>query len=116
MKAGGQTTEVRIYGTVYSLRSEHDPADLQRLAKRVDETMRALAPDPAAADSVKVAVLAAMNLADEAERTRRTNEGQEERIDAAAKRLNALIAAAPDDAEVPERAATRRLDGAAATT
>ncbi len=114
MNAGGQTTEVRIYGTVYSLRSDHDAGDLQRLAKRVDETMRALAPDPSGADPVKVAVLAAMNLADEAERTRRITEGQEERIDAAAKRLKALIAAAPDEAEVPERTVGRPLDGAAA--
>jgi len=55
---------VDIYDQTYHL-SGPDNAQVQRLAARVDSCMRAVASTGRTADSLRVAVLAALNLADE---------------------------------------------------
>jgi cell division protein ZapA len=55
---------VDIYDQTYHL-SGPDPAHVQGLAARVDARMRAVASTGRTADSLRVAVLAALNLADE---------------------------------------------------
>jgi cell division protein ZapA len=55
---------VKIYDQTYHL-SGQDPAHIRRLAERVDAKMRAVAAQGRTADSLRVAVLAALNLADE---------------------------------------------------
>ncbi len=60
-----QSVEVRIYDQVYHLEGESDPAHAQELAQYVDERMRAVAEVTGAVDSLRLAVLAALHLADE---------------------------------------------------
>jgi cell division protein ZapA len=55
---------VDIYDQTYHL-SGPDSTQVQRLAARVDSRMRAVASTGRTADSLRVAVLAALNLADE---------------------------------------------------
>ena len=55
---------VAIYDQTYHLRGE-DPAYIERLAALVDARMRAVAAHGATVDSLRVAVLAALNIADE---------------------------------------------------
>ena len=55
---------VEIYDQVYHL-SGQDPDHIRELAARVDAKMRAVAAQGHTADSLRVAVLAALNLADE---------------------------------------------------
>jgi cell division protein ZapA len=55
---------VEIYDQVYQL-SGTDPAYIQRLAALVDSRMRAISAHGATVDSLRVAVLAALNIADE---------------------------------------------------
>jgi cell division protein ZapA len=55
---------VEIYDQVYHL-SGQDPNHIRELASRVDAKMRAVAAAGHTADSLRVAVLAALNLADE---------------------------------------------------
>jgi cell division protein ZapA len=55
---------VDIYDQTYHL-SGPDLTQVQRLAARVDSRMRAVAASSRTADSLRVAVLAAINLADE---------------------------------------------------
>ena len=62
-RAGGYVT-VEIYDQVYHL-SGHDPEHIRDLARQVDAKMRAVAAAGHTADSLRVAVLAALNLADE---------------------------------------------------
>jgi cell division protein ZapA len=57
--------KVEIYGQSYTLSGEVDEAYVQKLAGYVDEKMRAVAAATQTVDSVRVAVLAAMALADE---------------------------------------------------
>ncbi len=55
---------VDIYDQTYHLRGQ-DPAYIQRLADIVDAKMRAVASHGKTVDSLRVAVLAALNIADE---------------------------------------------------
>lgn len=65
--AAGYVT-VEIYDQLYHL-SGQDPEHIRRLAARVDAKMRAVAANGHTADSLRVAVLAALNLADELSQT-----------------------------------------------
>jgi cell division protein ZapA len=67
--SSGQKSEqsfvtVDIYDQTYHL-SGPDPVQVQRMAAKVDSRMRAVASTGRTADSLRVAVLAALNLADE---------------------------------------------------
>ena len=64
---------VTIFGRTYQLRGGGDPEYLTLLASRVDEKMREVARTTGTADTLKVAILAALNLADDA--TQRRGEG-----------------------------------------
>jgi cell division protein ZapA len=55
---------VQIYDQTYHL-SGQDPEHIRRLAAQVDAKMRAVAAQGRTVDSLRVAVLAALNLADE---------------------------------------------------
>jgi cell division protein ZapA len=57
--------KVEIYGQAYNLGGDLDEVYVQKLARYVDEKMRAVADATQTVDSVRVAVLAAMAIADE---------------------------------------------------
>lgn len=61
---------VVIHGQRYPVRSALDPKYVAALAAYVDEKMRVAAEENGTSDSVRVAVLAALNLADEVFRHR----------------------------------------------
>lgn len=58
-------TKVEIFGRLYNLRGEGDTAYLVRLAAYVDQKMRQVATTTGTVDTLKVAILAALNVADE---------------------------------------------------
>src|SRR5215470_5548025 len=68
-----QSVAVEIYDQVYHLRGT-DPAYVEQLARIVDAKMRAVAALGNTCDSLRVAVLAALNIADELETLRQRNE------------------------------------------
>jgi cell division protein ZapA len=59
-----QSVSVDIYDQIYHLRGT-DTAYIQQLAATVDSKMRAVAAHGGTVDSLRVAVLAALNIADE---------------------------------------------------
>ncbi len=59
-----QSVSVDIYDQIYNLRGT-DPAYIERLAAIVDTKMRAVSAQGNTVDSLRVAVLAALNIADE---------------------------------------------------
>ena len=66
-----QTVKVEIYNQTYTLRSnDGDVEYIQRLAAFVDSRMREIAAGSLTVDSLKVAILAALNIADESRRGR----------------------------------------------
>jgi cell division protein ZapA len=61
---------VKIYDREYALRTTGDPERLQSLCASLDKRMRDIANSTGAVDTLKVAVLAALSLADDAQRAR----------------------------------------------
>ena len=57
--------KVEIYGQSYTLGGDLDEAYVQKLARYVDQKMNAVAESTQTVESVRVAVLAAMAIADE---------------------------------------------------
>ena len=71
MDAKNDSTIVEIFGQTYNVRGEGDPDYLLELARFVDTRMREVASQVATVDPLKIAILAALNIADEFSRTRR---------------------------------------------
>jgi cell division protein ZapA len=65
---------VEIYGSSYSVRAGEDREYLQGLADLVDRKMREIARHVQAADTAGIAILAALNLADELARMEKRQE------------------------------------------
>lgn len=64
-------TPVTIYGRTYYLRGDGESGYLHELAELVDVRMREVADATGTADTLKVAILAALNIADEVLKARR---------------------------------------------
>lgn len=63
--APAKPTAVTIGGRTYNLRGHRDPEYLQELAAHVDSRMREVAEITGTADSLKVAILACLNISDD---------------------------------------------------
>ncbi len=110
-------TPVTIFGRSYPLRGGEDPTYLVELASIVDARMREVAETTGTADSLKVAILAALNLADECLQAGRSRSHDERGIDARIGRLVALLdETLAGQADVPRRAAGEGRGNADQTT
>ena len=69
-KEDGRLVSVEINGLRYPIRSQLDPAYVATLAAYVEEKMQLAARESPAGDTLKIAVLAALNIADEYFRAR----------------------------------------------
>jgi cell division protein ZapA len=79
MSEQGRVIPVEILGQRYPIRSSLDAEYVGRLATYVDQKMRAAADSTPTGDSLRLAVIAALNIADELFRTRdasRDRDGQ----------------------------------------
>jgi len=70
---------VEIFGQTYAVKAGADPAYVEKLAAFVDEQMKEVSRATGAVDSVRIAILAALNLADECFRLRRDLEDSQGR-------------------------------------
>jgi cell division protein ZapA len=70
MSESGRVIPVEIHGQRYPIRSGLDPEYVARIASYVDEKMRAAADSTPTGDTLRLAVLAALNIADELFRCR----------------------------------------------
>ena len=99
MSEQGRVIPVDIHGQRYQIRSTLEPAYVVRLALYVDEKMRAAADTTPTGDAFRLAVLAALNIADELFRSRdasRDKEGQiAERAEELERLVDRLLMAAP---------------------
>ncbi|HEV2386954.1 MAG TPA: cell division protein ZapA [Candidatus Acidoferrales bacterium] len=65
--AAVKTIKVEIFDQTYTVQGELDEIYVNRLARSVDQKMRAVAETAGTVDTARVAVLTALNLADELE-------------------------------------------------
>lgn len=65
VEAIAQSIRVEIYNQTYNIRSDGDNEYIMRLAEYVDGKMREISSGTLTVDSLKVAILAALHIADE---------------------------------------------------
>ena len=87
----GRVIPVDICGQRYPIRTTLDPEYVARLATYVDEKVRAAADSTPSDDSVRLAVLAALNIADELFRCRETNRARRGQLAERAEELERLL-------------------------
>ena len=89
------STSVEIFGQTYNVRGEGDPDYLMELARLVDTRMREVAGQVATVDPMKIAILAALNIADEFSRYRKRRDESAgiwiERTEEISERLSKVI-------------------------
>ena len=86
-----KTVKVQIYDQTYQVQGDFDEAYVAELAQYVDQQMRAIAQATGAVDSVRVAVLTALNIADELHSLRQRQAGTEGEIRQRAERALGLV-------------------------
>lgn len=95
-ETGNKAVEVEIFGATYPVRAAADREQVLELARAVDRTMRDIAGKVRTTDRSAIAVLAALNLADEWFRCQRALEGERvaiaEKIAALTSRLELALA------------------------
>jgi cell division protein ZapA len=94
-----RVVHVEIHGQRYAIKSELDPQYIGELAAYVDEKIRAAAREISSTDPVRIAVIAALNIADEAFRLRADASGAEGRVRARAAEIERLVDAVLDEAK-----------------
>jgi cell division protein ZapA len=101
MAQPSRVVSVEIQGQRYPVRSDLDAAYVAELATYVDNKMRLASRESSVADSMRIAVIAALNIADELFRAREDSAGgQDALLDRAAQLeriLDAVLAGDPAD-------------------
>jgi cell division protein ZapA len=87
----GQTVKVQIYGQTFSIRGELDEAYVQKLAAYVDAKMRTISDMTPTVDTQKVAMLAALAIADELHSLKKERGEREELLKEQAERCLTLV-------------------------
>jgi len=83
--------KVQIFGQTYTIRGDLDERYVQKLAAYVDQKMSAIADATATVDTQKVAVLAALAIADELHTIRKDRTDQEDLLREQAERCLTLV-------------------------
>jgi len=91
MSDSGRVISVDIQGQRYPIRSELDADYVNRLAAYVDDKMRAAADVTPTGDTLRLAVLAALNIADELFRCRDANRARDGELADRAGELERLL-------------------------
>ena len=89
--ADEEVVSVEIRGQRYPIRSALEPAYVARLASYVDDKMRAAADSAPTGDMLRLAVLAALNVADELFRCRDTTRQKDGQLAERAGELERLV-------------------------
>jgi len=87
----GRVLSVEIHGQRYPIRSSLDAEYVLRLAGYVDQKIAAAADSTPSGDSLRLAVLAALNIADELFRIREANRARDTQIAERASELEQLV-------------------------
>ena len=83
--------KVEIYGSEYRIKGDADLEYIKRVAAYVDERMRQVSQLTTDSAVSKIAILAAINIADELFKERATNHDRQDWLDRHAARLNAVL-------------------------
>lgn len=93
----GNLVHVEIFGQTYAVRAGADPGYVEQIAAHVDAQMREVSRTSGAVDSVRVAVLAALNIADECFRLRSQTQAGDQKLREKAELLARELSAALEE-------------------
>ena len=88
---------VEIFGQSYAIRAGAEPGYVEQLAAYVDSEMREISRSGGAVDSVRIAVLAALNIADACFQLRGAKQEAESRARQRAEKLASQLATALEE-------------------
>jgi cell division protein ZapA len=83
--------QVEIYGQSYSIRAGADPDYIRNIARYVDLKMREIASGTPTVDSMKIAVLAALNITDEFFQLKRQKQDADKEVEKRTEKLNHIL-------------------------
>jgi cell division protein ZapA len=95
-----RVVQVDILGQRYAVRSDLDPGYINELAAYIDEKMQLAARETQTADSLRIAVIAALNVADELFRLRTEDIGVGGKVLARTAEIERLVDAALSNARI----------------
>ena len=102
MESPSRVVNVEIHGQRYAIRSALDPAYVAELAAFVDAKMKLAARETPAGDTLKIAILAAVNIVDEyfrsCDEVRNKQTGIADRAQALERMLDLVLADAESEA------------------
>jgi cell division protein ZapA len=81
MAQSKQTTKVTIFGVEYSITSDHNPEEVRRIAKFVDDKMWEISENNNLISTEKVAILTALNIAEDYLHTLEQRKREKERVE-----------------------------------
>jgi len=87
----GRVIPVEIHGQRYPIRSDLEPDYVARLAGYVDDKIRTASESSPTGDSLRLAVLAALNIADELFRCRESTRARDGQLAERAEELERLL-------------------------
>jgi cell division protein ZapA len=105
------TTTVNIYGQRYTVRSDDDPEHVERVAAYLDGRMREVARASSQVTSLRVAILAALNITDELFREREARSEGSDEIHERARRLASELERTIGDEESASDGDSGAVDG-----
>jgi len=92
-----KSAKVTIFGSDYSIKATEDPAYIERIARYVDGKMRELQGRGTVSSSTKIAILAAMNIADELHRAKEARDSWQRMVDERAAELAGILEGRTND-------------------
>ena len=106
-----RVVHVEIHGQQYPIRSALDPVYVAELAAYVDQKMRAASRETSAGDTLKVAVLAALNIADECFRVQADEQRRRASMTTRAEELERMLDMALGLGDAPSPASVDTTNG-----
>lgn len=91
------SAKVTIFGNDYHIQASEDPEYIEQIARFVDGKMRELQGRSTVSSSTKIAILAAMNIADELHKERRHRDGWQKEVDEKTAELITILEGLPSD-------------------
>jgi len=82
---------VSIFGQSYNIKGDASPDYIQQLAEYLDEKMEDVSRNVSSSNSLQIAILAALNIADEYFQTRSMNSGIEGAVEEKTRELISLL-------------------------
>lgn len=90
-KEDGTLIQVQIFGQTYKVRGEEERAYIEELARYVDSKMKSISASTNTSDSLKIAILAALNIADEYFKLERERKDADHRVAETAHQLASAL-------------------------